>query len=152
MLYYLKSVYVSVTCNYVIHEYLFHTMSPLHVLVCSIVIMQVPYCKLVIGEVHNLFLKLIKDIIRTKVIKCKIIKCLHNSIVHGVISKAMNGSTQWHFMICVVLIYFSSFKNRWCIAPVITFSKIFSQWWYDIPKHVVFMHYMVVFDWDICIH
>lgn len=106
-----------------------------------------------LGKVRNLFLKLIKDIIRTKVIKCKIIKCLHNDFVHGVISKAMNGSTQWHFMICVVLIYFISFKNRWCIAPVITFSKIFSQWWNGIPKHVVvFMHYMVVFDWDICIH
>jgi len=47
-----------------------------------------------LGEVHNLFLKLIIGIIRTKVIKCKVIKCLCNGIMCEVISKTLNGSTQ----------------------------------------------------------
>jgi len=47
-----------------------------------------------LGEVHNLFLKLIIDIIRTKVIKSKVIKCLCNDIMGEVIGKTLNDSTQ----------------------------------------------------------
>jgi len=106
-----------------------------------------------LGEVHNLFLKQIIDIIRTKVTKCEAIKCLCNGIMCEVISKTLNGSTQWHFTICVVLIYLYQFQGQMVHCSCDNFKKIFTQWWYDVPKHIVLlMHYMVLFDWDICIH